>query len=193
MINQEKTYLRENIRLQKFAVSSDLQKQFEIFSKLKLIPFLKEQPLKKIGGYLASPHEFEISDFITELPLVFPRVLSFKSKKMAFFVLQKEELLRSGLRQPAKGSKTVKNDDLSAFLIPGLAFDKQGNRLGTGYGFYDRFLRGFPGSVLKIGICPDQFLLEKIPNGKNDVKMDLIFTEKKLHLLNFIAGNTKKH
>ncbi len=58
-------------------------------------------------------------------------------------------------------------------VVPGMAFDKKGNRLGRGKGYYDRFLSQHH-STRKIGICFDFQLLEKIPTEPNDVPMDEI-------------------
>lgn len=55
-------------------------------------------------------------------------------------------------------------------IVPGLAFDKDNNRLGRGKGYYDRFLKKCP--AFKMGICFKFQYFENIPAGQNDVKMD---------------------
>ncbi len=55
-------------------------------------------------------------------------------------------------------------------IVPGVAFDKNGYRLGYGKGYYDRFLEGI--TPFKLGVCQREFFLEDIPHGKFDVKMD---------------------
>lgn len=60
-------------------------------------------------------------------------------------------------------------------VVPGVAFDKNGNRIGRGKGYYDRFLCKYP-NVNKIGICFDFQLVDKIPTEPNDIKMDEIIT-----------------
>ena len=55
-------------------------------------------------------------------------------------------------------------------IVPGVAFDKNGYRLGFGKGYYDRFLEGI--TPFKLGVCQREFFLEEIPHGKFDVKMD---------------------
>lgn len=56
-------------------------------------------------------------------------------------------------------------------IIPGMAFDRQGHRLGRGKGYYDRLLSRFP-YIYKIGICFPFQLLEEIPADAHDVVMD---------------------
>ncbi len=56
-------------------------------------------------------------------------------------------------------------------IVPGVAFDPQGNRMGRGKGYYDRFLVKYP-TVKKIGICFDFQLVEEIPAEPHDIRMD---------------------
>lgn len=60
-------------------------------------------------------------------------------------------------------------------VIPGMAFDPAGNRLGRGKGYYDRFLSQHK-EVEKIGICFDFQLVEHVPTEPNDIPMDAVLT-----------------
>ena len=63
--------------------------------------------------------------------------------------------------------------EIALAIVPGMAFDKKGNRLGRGRGFYDRTLPKLA-EAYKIGLCfPFQFL-ERIPSEAYDIKMDAI-------------------
>lgn len=71
-------------------------------------------------------------------------------------------------------------NEIDAALIPGIAFDKNLNRLGFGKGYYDRFLAEFKG--IKIGICYDfQITDTPLPADEFDVPMDMIITEKRIY------------
>ena len=64
-------------------------------------------------------------------------------------------------------------DDVDVVIIPGMAFDRLGNRLGRGKGYYDRLLPRLR-NTYKIGVCfPFQFL-DDIPSEAHDVKMDCV-------------------
>ena len=67
---------------------------------------------------------------------------------------------------------------IDLFLVPGVAFDKSGNRLGYGKGYYDQLLHNTTG--LKIGICFDCQVVDAIPNETHDIKMDIIVTESRI-------------
>lgn len=62
-------------------------------------------------------------------------------------------------------------------LVPGLGFDRQGNRMGYGKGFYDRYFARFP-SCRKMGAAFDVQIVEQIPAEKHDIRMDFVVTEK---------------
>ncbi len=83
-----------------------------------------------------------------------------------------------GIREPATGKKLEKKE-IDACITPGLKFDKQGNRIGYGEGYYDRFLQNFKGE--KIGLTYQELIEEKIPTDEWDIQMDKIITEKKVY------------
>ena len=79
-----------------------------------------------------------------------------------------------GIREPKSSCPEVPMERFDLAIVPGVAFDSSGNRLGRGRGFYDRLLETFPG--LKCGVCHDFQLLEKIPAEPHDVRMNFIVT-----------------
>jgi 5-formyltetrahydrofolate cyclo-ligase len=79
-----------------------------------------------------------------------------------------------GVSEPLAECETVPLDRFDLVLVPGMAFDRTGNRLGRGRGFYDRILGAASG--VKCGVAYDFQLLEKIPVEAHDAKVDFIFT-----------------
>lgn len=77
-------------------------------------------------------------------------------------------ILEPSVNAPAAGGKA----DL--ILIPGLAFDRSGVRLGRGGGYYDRLLAGFHG--VRVGVCFEESVFERIPAEGHDVRMDFLMT-----------------
>ena len=61
-------------------------------------------------------------------------------------------------------------------MIPAVAWDKKGFRLGSGGGYYDRFLSGFAGA--KAGLAYEEDILDSLPRGRYDIRSDFIVTEK---------------
>lgn len=114
--------------------------------------------------------------------IALPRV---NKSKLDFYEIKSidEKLIKSnfGIEEPIENSKTfVDKQKIDLVIVPGLAFDKEKNRLGYGGGFYDRFLAGI--NALKIGICFDEQLLknETLPVKETDVKLDIIITDKEM-------------
>lgn len=71
-------------------------------------------------------------------------------------------------------------EKIDIILIPGVAFDLNGHRIGYGYGYYDRFLKTLKQKPVKIGLAFDFQIVDKIPEEKHDVPMDIIITDEKI-------------
>jgi|688.fasta_scaffold132234_2 5-formyltetrahydrofolate cyclo-ligase len=82
-----------------------------------------------------------------------------------------------GVREPDPGTwERVNPGYVDLALIPGLAFDTSGRRLGRGRGYYDRLLGDREFRAIKAGLCPQDRLLTEIPIEPHDVVMDLVIT-----------------
>lgn len=68
-------------------------------------------------------------------------------------------------------------DQIDLILVPGMAFDRHGHRLGRGKGYYDRFLSQAK-DCYKIGVCFPFQLVDEVPTDEHDVRMDEIITQK---------------
>lgn len=84
-----------------------------------------------------------------------------------------------GVMQPdTEKAKEVNIKEIDVVIVPGLAFDKQRNRLGRGSGFYDRFLQDITSPTKKVGIAFEFQILENLPTNLSwDQKVDIIVTE----------------
>ncbi len=90
-------------------------------------------------------------------------------------LLEKTRLIRGlyGIYEPAI-KRFVNLEDLGLVIVPGIAFDKKGNRLGRGKGYYDRFLRKLPEKTSSIGLAYDFQILPHIPANILDKKVDRV-------------------
>ncbi len=68
----------------------------------------------------------------------------------------------------------INESEIDVVLVPGIAFGKDGGRIGFGKGYYDRFLNRT--KAVKVGFCYDFQLYETVPSDKHDVAMDYIIT-----------------
>ncbi len=78
--------------------------------------------------------------------------------------------------EPIGSEIPARPEEIGVAIIPLLAFDRKGNRLGYGAGYYDRFLAAHPG-MKTIGIAFDCQEIPELPGEPTDVRMDMIVTE----------------
>jgi 5-formyltetrahydrofolate cyclo-ligase len=78
-------------------------------------------------------------------------------------------------RAPAGAAGLRSGFDL--VVVPGMAFDAMGRRLGMGYGYYDRFLDGLAGTAVAVGLAFSSQLLPEVPVDDWDVPVDAVVTE----------------
>jgi len=77
-----------------------------------------------------------------------------------------------GIEEP-QGEPFNRLQDIDIVVVPGMAFDAHGNRLGRGKGYYDCFLTALP-RAYKLGVCFDFQKQDVIPTDENDIRMDEI-------------------
>ena len=80
-----------------------------------------------------------------------------------------------GIREPRNNAQRATFTEKSICIVPALAFDSNGNRLGYGKGFYDRFLKSFNG--LSIGITYAELKCSALPHDNTDIPVDIIITD----------------
>lgn len=83
-----------------------------------------------------------------------------------------------GILQPIKGKiKSIPLKVVDLIIVPGIVFDKNGNRIGRGKGFYDRFLNSIPSAIRKMALAFSCQIVERIPINDSDIPVDKIITE----------------
>ncbi len=91
-----------------------------------------------------------------------------------------------GILEPPKQrwgelGKEVAPEQLDCVMVPGVAFDRNGGRLGNGAGYYDRLLKSVRADAVLIGVCFESQLVEQVAMDAHDVAMDIVMTEKNLY------------
>jgi 5-formyltetrahydrofolate cyclo-ligase len=81
-----------------------------------------------------------------------------------------------GLAQPIEFAPRMHPNDADALLLPGIAFDERGMRLGYGGGYYDRLLPQFRSDCVRIGLGFDEQVLAEIPAESHDEHVDIVVT-----------------
>jgi 5-formyltetrahydrofolate cyclo-ligase len=83
-----------------------------------------------------------------------------------------------GIPEPAESATVVGPDELDFIVVPAVAFDREGYRLGHGAGYYDRYLsytRAFT-----CGVAREKMLVPRVPREKHDIRVNCVVTENKI-------------
>lgn len=80
-----------------------------------------------------------------------------------------------GIKEPPSSALTPIFTKNSLCIVPALAYDIRGYRLGYGKGYYDRFLREFCG--ISLGVAMSGFLCRRLPTGNHDIPLDILITD----------------
>lgn len=108
--------------------------------------------------------------------VVLPKVIKESHDILPCLVEGLNELIPGvyGILEP-DGSKIIDKNEIELVMVPGVAFDMNGDRIGHGAGYYDRFLNGYNG--IKAGICYGFQIVENAWPDPFDIKMDYLITE----------------
>lgn len=88
------------------------------------------------------------------------------------------------------GTNVIDPNELELIIVPGVAYDRKGNRLGRGKGFYDRLLSDI--DATRIGVGYEFQLFDEIPTETHDVKMDAVITQNQCIIIRDISPKRKR-
>ena len=112
------------------------------------------------------------------IPVAFPRCDK-ESGTMQFYTLPEGQKLSPGaygIPEPPEDAPLCIPDRRALCIVPALSYDLDGNRIGYGKGYYDRYLATFPG--VKVGVAYASLLLKSVPTEPHDLPVDWLFTER---------------
>jgi len=184
-LKEEKQRIRSDMRKRRRNLSAE---QMSIWSEQIADYFCAWSIYHKcetVMFYLAMPDEVQtdllIKDALKRGKRVCVPLLGEKDGEMAAAMIANLDDLvvgKYGLRMPDPyRSKLILPASIQMVVVPAVAFDWDGNRLGLGAGYYDRFLPEAINSVF-IGMAWECQLTGKLPNEEHDVQMQYVLTEK---------------
>lgn len=115
--------------------------------------------------------------------IVYPRVIP-DTRVLLFSEVQVDELVASrwGLREPAADAAHVVLTEIAMFVVPGVAFDVSGGRIGWGKGHYDATLALAPDAA-RIGLGFACQVIDRVPRESHDARLHAIITEVATHVV----------
>ncbi len=113
-----------------------------------------------------------IRQALEEKRVVVPKIVEFEIVPCRLNDFRELEEGKYRIMEPAEAEQA---DKIDIVLVPGIAFNKKGYRVGYGKGYYDSFLKDR--DVMKIGLCMDFQIVDKIDRKEWDVPMDIVISE----------------
>ena len=146
------------LQTEEFKQADTIFLYYPIKNEISVLPIIREA--KKMGKKIAFP------------------ICYTKNNTLCFRIIDSiSELSPShfGISEPPPTNEAPSPTKSSVALIPGLAFSKNGHRIGYGKGYYDRFLQDFKG--ISIGFTYSKLLLDYIPHDLHDIPLKMLITE----------------
>jgi 5-formyltetrahydrofolate cyclo-ligase len=130
--------------------------------------------------YMPMRTEVDLRSLLAAFPekrWLLSRILPGENGRMVFHAYDPENMVVHpfGMAEPAPHLPQVLPAEIQLVLVPGLAFDRCGWRLGYGGGYFDRFLKDFGG--VSAGVAFQAMLLDELPHGEHDIPMQWLVTE----------------
>ncbi len=175
--------LKESIRTEILRIRKGYNKGKDDSAKIAE-KFLSLPEVKKANSILLYyPHKNEVdTTFIIEKLLnegkeiILPKVVGFHIHPVKISDITSLKSGYAGIKEPE--GREYPLDKVEIIVIPAIAFDIRGHRLGYGKGYYDRLLSKV--NALKIGLAYDFQVLEKLPSEPHDIPVDLVITPTKI-------------
>lgn len=182
-IKQRKLEIRNICKKFRNNLSAEKKQQLDLILQEKFLQTEEYKNTKTLLAFVSKDIEIN-TEKIIEQALADGKTLALPKCKeenlMDFYIVNSLSQLKEGyygLLEPDPEKCTMLKDTANTIcLVPGLAFDREGYRIGFGKGYYDRFLLDYNG--VTVGMCYAKCVHESLPKGYYDRPIDILITEK---------------
>ncbi len=190
MEKQDKSSLRQQLRSKRQSQNPSAKKDRDAKIVRRLSHMTVFRQATRVLLYAPIPHEKEVDTWkiieilskkgiTTALPVTNRKDRSITLKIITSF--DDTELCDLKFPEPKKECEIIAPENIDLAIIPGIGFDKDGNRLGFGHGYYDRLLKKLHCPV--VALAYDFQILHAIPRHEHDMQVHTIVTEKKIYTI----------
>ncbi|WP_194191763.1 5-formyltetrahydrofolate cyclo-ligase [Clostridium chrysemydis] len=155
-------------------------KDSKIFNELISLNSYKRA--KKIFIYIGFGSEINTKDLIEIMlkegkEVFVPKVI--EKEMIALKITSLSNLIESKFKilEPVGEKSDIDGEEFDLIIMPGVAFDRIGNRIGYGGGYYDKYLKDISSDIKKVALAYELQLVEEIETEEHDLKVDSIITE----------------
>ena len=182
-IKQRKLEIRNICKKFRNNLPAEKKQQLDLILQEKFLQTEEYKNTKTLLAFVSKDIEIN-TEKIIEQALADGKTLALPKCKeenlMDFYIVNSLSQLKEGyygLLEPDPEKCTILKDTANTIcLVPGLAFDREGYRIGFGKGYYDRFLLDYNG--VTVGMCYAKCVHESLPKGYYDRPIDILITEK---------------
>ncbi len=188
-MSTSKNSLRQEILAQRDAISQDTHQAYTVDLLVNISSLPEWKKAKTVLLYLGIKTEFNPTPLVEaalsmEKVVVLPRILKAENRLEIRQIQSLEQDLVSGvwgLREPDPSScPEIEPAKLDFVLVPGVAFDLYGNRMGYGAGFYDRLLSDHKLVAPRVSAFFSEQLVDQVPHEPHDVPVDILVMPHKI-------------
>lgn len=149
-----------------------------------LLKLLQSRNVQTLALYYGFAPEFEtvqlmayLKESLPDLNFALPRIEPERQMTFRYFNSKADlETVQKHIQQPKATCTEVKSEDIDLMLVPGLAFQRNGWRIGFGGGYYDRFLAKCPQKTLSLVFPPQLYETGYWEGESHDIRIDEILT-----------------
>lgn len=182
-IKQRKLQIRNVCKKYRNNLSAEKKQQFDLILQEKFLQTEEYKNAKVLLAFVSKDIEIN-TELIIKQALSDGKTLALPKCKeenlMDFYIVDDLSQLMEGyyglLEPNPEKCKMLSETENTVCLVPGLAFDREGYRIGFGKGYYDRFLLDYKG--ITVGMCYTKCVEEALPKGYYDRPIDILITEK---------------
>lgn len=179
---------KKNIR-KSIIAKRDLKKEENSLNDSKifnnLISLNSYKRAKKVFVYIGFGSEINTKSLIEIMlkegkEVFVPKVL--EEEMIALKITSLNNLIESKFKilEPVGEKSDIDGKEFDLIIMPGVAFDRSGNRIGYGKGYYDKYLKDVKSDIKKIALAYELQLIEEIETEEHDLKVDSIITENEI-------------
>ncbi len=184
MADQAKEAVREQVRRRVSALTAAERAAKSEVACRALLQLPEVRSAQTVLLYMPLPDEVDVRPVLREFKktgrrTLLPKCLTARRELLCIEVADFEHNLVPGvlgILQP-KANCGVDPGEVDLFVVPGRAYDRSGNRLGRGAGYYDRFFAGISPCAFKCGVGFDCQVFAAVPAGPLDIPVDAVVTE----------------
>ncbi len=183
-----KTIIRKEIRKIRDSLSPDERKKKDkdIIKRLfHMNEFMEAMTIMFFASYKSEPNIFEIIRESLNIGkrVVLPKVNIIKKELLLYEIKHCYEMDYGYMDIPEPDvveDRRMNPEVLDLIIMPGIAFDEKGGRIGYGGGYYDRLISNIEEKTPLIAIAYDEQIVKKVPIFEHDVRVDKIITDKRI-------------